>query len=157
MTISSWIRLDVLNSNNAIFAHDSDVPGAPLQILNFSITSAGNLRLLIGNPLNSYNENETADSLSTVPAQDWKFVAASMQLRPDAISSLIVFNIDDTEDAEVFTSQYYFLDKASDVKTNIGASRNGDQSGGFSSDNPFKGFIYGLWIDNAYQTGSPRS
>ena len=149
LTISSWIRLDVLNSTNAIFAHDSD-SATPLQILNFSITSAGKLRLLIGNPTNSYNGNETVDSSSTIPAKDWKFVAASIQLRADAISNRIKFNIDATEDSEVFTSQYYFLDKDSNVKTTIGASRNGNQSSGFNSDNPFKGFIYGIWVENVY-------
>ena len=99
LTISSWIRLDVLDSTNAIFAHDKDEPGVPLQILNFSVTSSGNLQVLIGNSSNSYNESETVESSATVPATDWKFVAASIQLREDAISSRVTFNIDDTEEA----------------------------------------------------------
>ena len=152
LTISSWVRLDVLDSNNAIFQKRNN-DQSPLSALEFSISSAGNLQLILGNA-SDLSQNETITSVSTVTASSWKFVAVSIQLRPDAITDEIVFNIDSTEDSAVNSANYYFAPEVTALSTNVGALVQDDQPSGLVWVDNFKGFIYGIWIENVYQTGT---
>ena len=67
VTISSWIRLDVLDSLNTIFDKENNAE-PPKQTLAFSITSSGNLQLYVANP-SDVSQGETKDSSGSIAIQ----------------------------------------------------------------------------------------
>ena len=149
-TVSAWINSGTA-ANRVIFSKDDNTAN-PTTVFVFKIQSDHNLAVEITKPGNFANR-ETKAATTSIGIDTWQFVSTGVRLNADANTAEV--RIYHQTDVSIHTSSsgYYYLDDINAYKALVGAKRATDQS---TYENLFTGFMYGIWIENVYQTSDPR-
>ena len=151
-TISSWINTTI-GANMTIFSKDDNATD-PLPRFVFTIKSDGKLLVKITKPADTATTNNT-ESTASIGSDTWVFVAGGLKLNPDAVTATVNFKIDNAADVTITTSSgTYFVDDVTTYKAYLGAERTSDQT---SFGEYYTGFMYTMYIENTYASGSPRA
>ena len=148
-TVSSWARVDAIGSDMSIFSKDNDAADPEIAFRAY-IKSDGTLTAYFTDPTN-LTDSETKSGTSSITAQQWTFVAISVDMDNGATSSTTSFIINDaSEVATSTTTGKYWVDAAALINY-VGTTR-GTASNDFTD--MFQGFMYGFWVDNTYLTAT---
>ena len=103
-----------------------------------------NGQIKLRNWLVATGTTENAVNVTNINASAWYFIAISVILNADAITSTVTAKLDGNADS-VDSLANWFIDNAAPVtyKKFVGTKRGDAPSAG-----RFGGFIYGIWIEN---------